>query len=95
MSPLALCSSISDATLDLADVVEIEIEAAAIARIETLSEPRKVLDDHVENAAVDTLAGDALLGRGAVAEEALEHRRGGPAPSAAAWWATPNEIVSA
>ena len=63
-----------DTPLDLADVVEILIEPRAIARPETRSQPRRLLRDEIEDAAIALPSRGALRRAAGLAEQPLEHR---------------------
>ena len=63
-----------DAPLDLADVVEIAVDADAVGGGQPSLQRDRLLANRIENAAVLALAREALLGRAAVAKELFEHR---------------------
>ena len=62
-----------DAPLDLADVVDVGIDAHLVAGAKTGLERAELPDDGVENAGVALAIAQPLLGAGAVAEQPLEH----------------------
>ena len=73
MSTAARLLGERDAPLDLADVVEVVVEAREVARAQAPLQPTRVREHGVQDAAILALARRALLGRAAVAEQALEH----------------------
>ena len=62
-----------DAALELADVVDVGVDARLVAGAEIGLERAELTDDRVEDAGVALPVAPPLLGAGAVAEQPLEH----------------------